>query len=114
MVKIVKFEETYIDAVGKECSVFYVEYSDSRLISTGDFILDSVSREMTCEYLENYFNVTVLEMYSAYEEHMIIMHINKLIYRMSNFNAYYECNDPYTRRYLTKLSRDIKLNNILV
>lgn len=114
MIKVVKLEETYIDSVRNECNVFYIEYSDSRLISTGDFILDNVGREMTCEYIENYFNVTVLEMYSGYEEHMILQHINKLIYRMSNFNPYYECNDTYTRRYLTELLRDIKLNKILV
>ena len=53
-------------------------------------------------------------MCNGYDEHHIIQHINKLIYRMSNFNPYYECDDTYTRRYLTELLRDIKLNKILI
>lgn len=114
MVKIVKLKDSYTNSIAMVFDVFYVDYSDSKLISTGDFILDNVKREMTSDYLENYFNVTILEMYSDYEEHMIIMHINKLIYRMSNFNPYYECHDELGQMHLTKLSRDIKLKSLLV
>lgn len=51
MIKIVKLENTYTDEVNTILDVFYVDYSDSKLISTGDFILDSITKEMTTKYI---------------------------------------------------------------
>jgi hypothetical protein len=114
MIKIVKLENTYTDEVNTILDVFYVEYSDSKLISSGDFILDSITKEMTTKYLEYYFEKEIYVMYNGYEEHHIIQHVNKLIYRMSNYNSFYRNEDGATQRYLTELSRDIKLNKLFI
>lgn len=114
MIKIVKLENTYTDEANNICDVFYVEYSDSKLISTGDFILDNVKVEMTSKYLENYFDTEIYEKYKEYGEYELIKHVNSLIYRMSNYNNDYFRENGHGNRHLTELSRDIKLNKLFI
>ena len=56
-----------------------------------------------------FFNIKVNELVKEHGEYNTICHINRLVYRMSNFNSDYDDVGEHANRYLKELARDIKL-----
>ena len=86
MVKIKKVDVTFKAPCppdeGKIMELFFVEYSDSHLIQVGDFIMDDINMNTTCEQIEYYLNKTI---YTKYRNDVDRMEaIDSMSYRIKN------------------------------